>query len=135
MFGKRRAEQVEGERRDVPNGAALEELTSTFRDEFVGWLDRVAQAQSDTSSAELTGDILDKVGVLPPFGNSSLTVSQLMFGQGFARSFSAAQIERRNLTAYVAAMDAEKSHSPEANLLKDAFRYWDSVRAYVESVV
>ena|ERR1035437_3440581 len=136
LFGKSKAEQAqqkEDELRAAANAAALKEVTSTFRDEFVDWLERVDQEQSDTRSVELTSEILGKVGALPPVGNSATTAAQDQYGRGFARSFTAGQLKNRNTRAYVMAMDAEKSGNPEAKSLSDAVAYWESVKSYVET--
>jgi hypothetical protein len=132
LFGKSREEQAQ-ERSAEASAAAIKEVTSTFQDEFVGWLARVDQEQSDTRSDELTSEILGKVGALPTVGNSSTPAVQYQYGRGFAQSFTAAQLKRRNTRAYVEAMDAEKAGNPEAKRLNDAVAYWESVNSYVEA--
>jgi hypothetical protein len=137
LFGKRRAEEQAEARRQAARLEALEAAQSSFNTRFQNWLDAAVKAQVDTGASALTEEILDHVGPLPrPQANGEiLTDTQLYFLASYARSYCGSMLERRRVSAVVAAAEAEKSGSQKTEQLKRIVEYHVSLQAHAAQIL
>jgi hypothetical protein len=134
IFAKRKEERQEEARRAAASQQLIEDIQSSFSADFRPWLERIAQAQTDTGSSALTEKILARIGPFPKVGiNNSLTDMQVRYVHGVAQSHTSVGINRRRAQSINAAAEAEKSG--KAGAVDDAVAYWDNVEAYIQEAI